>query len=80
VTYLPILPQPWRSSCLIPSNPHKIFWLRWRSTTPLELERRVFAVRRLIAQFTAPLGTALAGWTGGQFDPGAVIASLGIIL
>ena len=52
----------------------------WQTQTPHELQGRVFAVRRLIAQFTAPLGTALAGWTGGQFDPGAVIASLGIIL
>ena len=52
----------------------------WQTQTPRELQGRVFAVRRLIAQFTSPLGVALAGWVGGQFDPGAVIATLGIIL
>ncbi len=52
----------------------------WQTQTPRELQGRVFAVRRLIAQFTAPLGTTLAGWTGGRFDPGAVIATLGLIL
>jgi hypothetical protein len=37
-------------------------------------------VRRLIAQFTWPLSTALAGWAGGRFNPGTVIAVLGIVL
>ena len=40
----------------------------------------MFAVRRLIAQFTWPLSTALAGWLGGRFDPGLVVAVLGAVL
>jgi MFS transporter, DHA3 family, macrolide efflux protein len=40
----------------------------------------VFAVRRVIAQFTAPLGMAVAGWAGGIFNPGTVMASLGVFL
>jgi hypothetical protein len=52
----------------------------WQTQTPHELQGRVFAVRRLIAQFTGPLATALAGWVGGRFDPGMVIAVLGAVL
>ncbi|MBI5304685.1 MAG: MFS transporter [Chloroflexi bacterium] len=52
----------------------------WQTQTPRELQGRVFAVRRLIAQFTWPLSTALAGLLGGWFNPGAVIAVLGAIL
>jgi len=52
----------------------------WQIQTPRELQGRVFAVRRLIAQFTSPLGVALAGLVGGQFDPGLFIAMLGTIL
>jgi hypothetical protein len=52
----------------------------WQTQTPRELQGRVFAVRRLIAQFTWPLSTALAGWAGGVFDPGAVLGVLGGIL
>ena len=32
---------------------------------------------RVIAQFTWPLSTALAGLAGGLFNPGVVIAALG---
>jgi MFS family permease len=52
----------------------------WQTQTPHELQGRVFAVRRLIAQFTWPLSTALAGWAGGRFNPGYVLAVLGAIL
>ena len=52
----------------------------WQTQTPPELQGRVFAVRRLIAQFTWPLSTAMAGWAGGLFDPGMVVAVLGVIL
>ncbi len=52
----------------------------WQTQTPRELQGRVFSVRRLIAQFTWPLGTALAGWAGGLFDPGLIVAILGILL
>ncbi len=51
----------------------------WQTQTPRELQGRVFAVRRVIAQFTWPLSTALAGWSGGRFDPGMVIAVLGAV-
>jgi DHA3 family macrolide efflux protein-like MFS transporter len=52
----------------------------WQTQTPRELQGRVFAVRRLIAQFTWPLSTAMAGWLGGSFNPGLVLAVLGGVL
>ena len=52
----------------------------WQTQTPRELQGRVFSVRRLIAQFTSPMGVALAGWVGGQFDPGLIIAVSGALL
>ncbi len=52
----------------------------WQTQTPPELQGRVFAVRRLIAQFTWPLGTAIAGLVGGIFDVGVFIALSGAIL
>ena len=52
----------------------------WQTQTPRELQGRVFSVRRLIAQFTWPLSTVLAGWLGGLFNPGHVMAVLGLIL
>lgn len=52
----------------------------WQTQTPRELQGRVFAVRRLIAQFTWPLSTAMAGLVGGIFNPGSVVALLGAVL
>ena len=52
----------------------------WQTQTPRELQGRVFSVRRLIAQFTVPISTALAGIFGGLFNPGVVVAVLGLIL
>lgn len=52
----------------------------WQIQTPRELQGRVFSVRRLIAQISWPLSTALAGVVAGLFNPGTVIAILGIIL
>ena len=52
----------------------------WQTQTPPELQGRVFAVRRLIAQFTWPLGTALAGFIGGAFDISVVITLSGAIV
>jgi DHA3 family macrolide efflux protein-like MFS transporter len=52
----------------------------WQTQTPNELQGRVFAVRRLIAQFTWPLSTALAGLAAGAFNPGMVMAVLAAIL
>jgi hypothetical protein len=50
----------------------------WQAQTPPELQGRVFAVRRVVAQFTAPLGTMLAGWAGGRFSPGSVLLALAV--
>ena len=52
----------------------------WQTQTPHELQGRVFAVRRVIAQFSWPLSTTIAGVTGALFDPGVVMAVLGGIL
>ncbi len=52
----------------------------WQTQTPRELQGRVFSVRRVIAQFTWPLSTALAGVAGGLFNPGLVVAVLGGLL
>ncbi len=52
----------------------------WQTQTPRELQGRVFSVRRVIAQFTWPASTAIAGALGGLFDVGAVITVLGAIL
>jgi len=52
----------------------------WQTQTPREMQGRVFAVRRLIAQFSWPLGTVFAGVVGGLFNPGVVMALLGSIL
>ncbi len=52
----------------------------WQSQTPRELQGRVFAVRRVIAQFTYPIGTAIAGAAGGVFNPGIVVAVTGGLL
>ncbi len=51
----------------------------WQAQTPLELQGRVFAVRRLLAQATWPISTLLAGAIGGLFDPGNLITILGAI-
>jgi MFS family permease len=51
----------------------------WQSQTPIEMQGRVFSVRRLISQFTWPLGTMIAGWVGGLFNPGWVLAVMGFI-
>lgn len=48
----------------------------WQSLTPHHLQGRVFAVRRVIAQFTWPLSTALAGLLGSLFNPGGVMVVL----
>lgn len=52
----------------------------WQTQTPPELQGRVFALRRVIAQFTGPMGTALAGWIGGIFSPATILTLLGSIL
>ncbi|HWI61394.1 MAG TPA: MFS transporter [Symbiobacteriaceae bacterium] len=49
----------------------------WQTQTPRELQGRVFAVRRVIAQAAGPLGLAMAGWLAGRFDAGYVTAVMG---
>ena len=51
----------------------------WQTQTPRELQGRVFAVRRVIAQFTFPLGTAFAGLAG-FVNVGTLLMVLGAIL
>ncbi len=51
----------------------------WQAQTPHHLQGRVFAVRRLIAQFTFPLGSALAGWLGGLVNPAWIFGALGLL-
>jgi hypothetical protein len=52
----------------------------WQMMTPREKQGRVFAVRRVIGQGSAPLATAFAGWAGSQFNPGTVVAVLGAVM
>jgi MFS transporter, DHA3 family, macrolide efflux protein len=52
----------------------------WQTQTPRDMQGRVFAVRRVIAQGSLPLGTALAGGLAGSIDPGLVLAGLGLLL
>lgn len=52
----------------------------WQTQTPRELQGRVFSVRRVIAQFTGPISTALAGFMGGAFNPGTALAVMGGLL
>ncbi|MCW1970817.1 MAG: MFS transporter [Anaerolineae bacterium] len=51
----------------------------WQGQTPPELQGRVFAVRRVIAQFTWPLSTVIAGYAGGVFDLSLYITAMGVI-
>ncbi len=51
----------------------------WQTQTPHELQGRVFAVRRVIAQFTWPLSTALAGWVAALFNPGWVFGIMNLL-
>jgi MFS family permease len=52
----------------------------WQTQTPREMQGRVFSVRRLIAQFTWPLGAALMGWLGGLTNPATIFIFLGALL
>jgi MFS family permease len=51
----------------------------WQTQTPLHLQGRVFAVRRLIAQFSWPLGVALFGWLGASINAAWLFAGMGMI-
>ena len=52
----------------------------WQTRTPPELQGRVFATRRMVAQGTLPIGTALAGLLATRLDPGRMLVVLGVIL
>ncbi|MFB9991799.1 MFS transporter [Deinococcus oregonensis] len=52
----------------------------WQSQVPSELQGRVFSVRRLIAQFTVPVGTAISGVLAAQFAPGSVLLWAGLAM
>ena len=79
--------SPWlyltaAASCLIDSllpamNAHS--QAIWQTQTPLHLQGRVFAVRRLIAQFSWPLGAALFGWLGGVVNAAWLFAGMGLV-
>ena len=51
----------------------------WQSHTPRELQGRVFSIRRLIAWTILPASTAVGGTLAGLFNPGYVLAILGVI-
>lgn len=52
----------------------------WQTQTPRELQGRVFAIRRVIAQCSYPFGTLLAAPLGGLSLTGKVVAVLGGLL
>lgn len=52
----------------------------WQTHTPREMQGRVFSIRRLIAWTIMPVSTAVAGSLAGLFDPGLVLAVLGLVL
>ncbi|MDV6373638.1 MFS transporter [Deinococcus arenicola] len=52
----------------------------WQSQVPPAMQGRVFSVRRLIAQFTAPLSTALAGLLAARYASGNVALFAGLLL
>lgn len=51
----------------------------WQIQTPPELQGRVFSVRRVIAQFSGPIGTAMAGAAAGLFSVPAVFLVAGLL-
>jgi len=51
----------------------------WQSRVPREFQGRVFAVRRVIAQFTTPIGMTITGWLAGWLDAGVTMAILGAL-
>lgn len=52
----------------------------WQTLTPAELQGRVFGVRNLLADVSAPLGMLIGGLLAGWFDPGWIMAGAGAAL
>lgn len=51
----------------------------WQTHTPREIQGRVLAMLRVIAQFTWPAGTLLAGLAAGVLNPGWLLMVLGVL-
>lgn len=51
----------------------------WQTQVPRELQGRVFAVRRLIAQFSWPASTLIMGALASRFEPGVLMMALGVV-
>ncbi|HLO04501.1 MAG TPA: MFS transporter, partial [Symbiobacteriaceae bacterium] len=52
----------------------------WQTQVPFDLQGRVFSIRRVIAQFTAPLMTGVLGWAAGVFNAGTLMAVMGGVM
>ncbi|WP_216328789.1 MFS transporter [Deinococcus aestuarii] len=52
----------------------------WQAQVPREMQGRVFAVRRFVARFTAPLGMGLISLLSTRLPPAPVIAALGVLV
>ncbi|MBB5233637.1 MFS transporter [Deinococcus budaensis] len=52
----------------------------WQAQVPRELQGRVFAVRRVVARFTVPLGMAFVSGLSTVLPPGPVIAAMGLLV
>jgi hypothetical protein len=52
----------------------------WQTQVPRHLQGRVFSVRRVIAQFTAPIGIMMGGIAGAELNPGWILAVLGALV
>lgn len=52
----------------------------WQSQVPREMQGRVFAVRRVIAQSLGPLSQVMAGVVAAALDPGLGLAILGGVI
>jgi len=52
----------------------------WQSQVPRELQGRVFAVQRMVARFTVPLGMAFVSGLSTVLPPGPVIAAMGLLV
>jgi MFS family permease len=52
----------------------------WQTVTPPEIQGRVFAVRRVVATCSMPIGMGVAGALGGWLDPGWLLGGCGAVL
>ncbi|GAA5513296.1 hypothetical protein Dcar01_02029 [Deinococcus carri] len=52
----------------------------WQAQVPPDMQGRVFSVRRLLAQFTGPVSTALAGLLAARYAPGSLLLWSGLLL